>query len=96
MTSPRQSPKRRAVALHYRHDLPAPMVIAKGSGRVAERLIEIAHDHSIAIVNRPELLDTLVMLELGDYIPEELYRMIAELLAFVRQVDSRKHDGADS
>lgn len=93
--SPRQPPRRRAVALHYHHDLPAPMVVAKGSGHIAERLIEIANDHNIAIVNRPQLLDTLVTLELGDYIPEELYRMIAELLAFVRRVDAWEHGGTE-
>lgn len=96
MRSPREPRQKRAVALQYRRDLPAPMVVARGTGRVAERLVEIARDHNVTIVNRPELLDSLVMLELGDYIPEELYRMIAELLAFVRRVDGRSHGGADS
>ncbi|MBN1697800.1 MAG: EscU/YscU/HrcU family type III secretion system export apparatus switch protein [Spirochaetales bacterium] len=75
-----------AVAVKYTEELPAPFIIAKGKGRIAEIIRKIAAEHHIQIVCRPELADALIEIDIGDFIPEEYYRIIAEILIFVRNL----------
>ena len=79
----------KAVALHYNEDLPAPIVLAKGKGELARRIRQIAERHGIHMAAMPALADSLIELEIGSLIPEEFYRIIAELLVYVRSM-SRK------
>ena len=76
----------KAAAIQYTEDLPAPIVLAKGKGLLAKRIKEIALEQGIQIVDQPELADALVELPLGNLIPEEFYRIVAEVLVFVRRV----------
>jgi len=76
----------KAAAIQYTEDLPAPIVVAKGKGLLAKRIKEIALEQGIQIVDQPELADALVELPLGNLIPEEFYRIVAEILVFVRRV----------
>jgi len=62
----------------------APTIVAKGSGYVAERIKEIAKNHQVPIVENKPLAQALhKMAEIGDFIPVELYRAVAEVLAYV-------------
>jgi flagellar biosynthesis protein len=61
----------------------APKVIAKGQGKVAEKIIEIAKEHHLHIHNDPDLIEVLSQLDINEEIPPDLYIVIAELLAFV-------------
>ena len=71
-----------AVALHY--DLiTAPRLTAKGSGDLAEQIIALAEEHDIPIREEPELIQLLSKVELGEEIPEALYIVVAEIIAFV-------------
>ena len=76
----------KAAAIQYNDDLPAPIVIAAGKGMLARRIKEIALEHGIEIVDQPDLADALVELPLGSLIPEQFYRIVAEILVYVRQV----------
>jgi flagellar biosynthesis protein len=76
----------KAVAIHYSEQLPAPIVVARGKGELARRILRIAEQHGVHLLVRPELADALVELEVGSLIPEEFYRIIAEILVFVRSV----------
>jgi flagellar biosynthesis protein len=76
----------KAVAIRYESALPAPFIVAKGKGRLAERIIELAEEHNIHVSNMPELTEALYPIELGEFLPEELYQVVAELLVFVRSV----------
>ncbi len=76
----------KAAAIQYTEDLPAPIVLAKGKGLLAKRIKEIALEQGIQIIDQPELADALVELPLGSLIPEEFYRIVAEILVFVRRV----------
>ena len=78
----------KAVALTYDDNLPAPFILAKGKRNLADRIIAIAKMHEIEIVQFPELMDALFEIEVGGIIPEELYEIIAELLAFVYNVQA--------
>ena len=75
---------KKAAALLYDENKDAvPRVIAAGSGRVADRIIETAVEAEIPIVEDAALVSSLLMLELGEEIPVELYRAVAKILAFL-------------
>lgn len=78
---------KRAVALQY-DGLGAPRLTAKGCAETAERIMAIAAEHGIPIHEDPQLSAALAHLDLGDEIPELLYLAIAEVLAFVYDLDT--------
>ncbi len=82
--------KKTAVALSYDPEDTAPKIIATGKGQVAERIIERANESDIPIHEDKTLADTLSRLELGSYIPPELYEIVAEILVFVDKMDRIK------
>ena len=75
--------RRAAVALRYSEDSAAPKVVAKGYGRMAERIIEQAKEAGVFVHDSPELVNLLMQVDLDSHIPPELYRAVAEVLAFV-------------
>ncbi len=78
----------RAVALRYNRDKEqAPRIVAKGSGYLAERIIEVARAHGVTIYEDKELIELLSRIELYQVIPVELYQIIAEVLAFVYRLN---------
>jgi flagellar biosynthetic protein FlhB len=79
------NPTRLAIALKFdAEEMIAPRLLAKGSGHIARRIREVARDHQIPIVEEKPLAQALYkMVEIGDYIPAELYRAVAEVLAYV-------------
>jgi flagellar biosynthesis protein len=75
---------KKAVALKYRHQVDAaPKVVAKGQGIIAERIIEVAREHNIPLKRDPALIEVLSKMDLDQEIPPELYRAVAEVLAYV-------------
>lgn len=79
-----------AVALQYdrcRHG--APRVVAKGSGRLARRIIEEARARGIPTREDPVLVEALMQLDLYQEIPEELYQVVAEIYAFLLRLRHR-------
>jgi flagellar biosynthesis protein len=83
--------KKAAVALNYQPKKDrAPKILAKGSGKIAEKIIELAKAHGIYIHNDPDLIEVLSQLDLNDEIPPHLYVVIAELLAFIYSLNSGK------
>lgn len=87
----RRKGQNRAVALKYQPELDkAPRVTAMGKGKVAEKIIEIAREHNIHIHNDPDLIEVLSQLDLNEEIPPALYVIVAELLAFVYSLNSKK------
>lgn len=79
------NPTHLAVALKYdASKMAAPFVVAKGAGFVAERIRELARHHGVAVVENKFVARTLYKLvEIGQDIPANLYRAVAEILAFV-------------
>ncbi|BAM89041.1 putative flagellar biosynthesis protein FlhB [Bradyrhizobium oligotrophicum S58] len=72
-----------AVALHYDKGQGAPRVVAKGKGTIGAKIIEVAKAHDIPIEENEVLAGALSNVEIGDEIPEELYKAVAEVLVFV-------------
>jgi flagellar biosynthesis protein len=83
-----KSPK--AVALKYDHQKnKAPRVIAKGRGDIAEKIIEVAKAHNVPLYEDKNLIQILEALELETEIPPELYRAVAEVLAFIYRLNGK-------
>lgn len=85
-----KEPIKKAAALRYdqKRDS-APRLVAKGSGSVAEKILEIAKNHGIPIHEDKALIDVLSALDLYQEIPPELYKAVAEILVFVYSLNKR-------
>jgi flagellar biosynthesis protein len=77
-----------AIALHYDRS-GAPRVVAKGRGAIGAKIIEVAKSHDIPIEENELLAGALSNVELGDEIPAELYKAVAEVLIFVLRLSGR-------
>jgi flagellar biosynthesis protein len=82
--------RKTAVALSYDPDDQAPKVIATGKGYLADKIIEKAKEADVPLHEDAKLAKTLSELALGDYIPQELYDVVAEILVFVDRMDRLK------
>ncbi len=82
-----QGEVKKAVALAYDPGDHAPQVVAAGRGELAERIIERAKENDVPTYVDKGLADTLMNLEIGDYIPPELYGVVAEILIYVDKMD---------
>lgn len=76
----------KAVAIKYTEDVPAPFILAKGKGVIAEVIKKIAQENGIQIMYKPDLTESLIEIETGSFIPEEYYKIIAEILVFVKNL----------
>ena len=82
------SDRQLAVALRYlRGRDEAPQVVAKGRGSVAERILEIARSRGVPVHRDTDLAEVLVRLDLGDWVPPELYKAVAEVLAYLYRMN---------
>lgn len=79
-----------AVALSYDVEDEAPKIIASGKGVIAERIIDAANEADVPLHQDDALAKTLSRLEVGDYIPPELYEVVAEILLFIDKMDRIK------
>ena len=76
-----------AVALRYPEWADAPYISAKAKGSVAKRLVEIADENGIPIVENAEMANVLSLQNVGSFIPESTYSAIATIFAFVVKLD---------
>ena len=82
--------KKSALAVHYdKAKDNAPKVVAKGKGTIAEKIIELARENNIPIHEDPDLIEVLSKLDLGQEIPPELYKLIAEVLVYVYRSNNK-------
>ena len=91
----RRSPPRQAVALRYQEGGAAPQVVAKGYGLVAEQIVARAREAGVYIHESRELVSLLVQLDLDQQIPPQLYRAVAEVLAWVYRLEERQREPAE-
>lgn len=86
--SPPKKKRAQAAAVQYdqKHD-DAPRVVASGHGYVAEKIVELARQADVPVVEDAALVSALLVLELGEEIPGELYEAVARILTFVYKLD---------
>lgn len=73
---------KRAVALKYDGDSIAPVIIATGMGDLAEKIVETAIENNVPIFEDNSLATLLSRLELGEAIPEELYKAVVDIYVY--------------
>lgn len=78
---------KKAVALSYKEDMVAPMIVASGSGKVAENILAEAKKNQVPVYEDKKLATILTELEMGEAIPQELYEIVAKILVFVGDMD---------
>lgn len=78
-----------AVALAYAPGDAAPKVVAKGRGLIADEIIQRAKAHGIYVHESPELVTLLMQVDLDGKIPPQLYVAVAELLAWLYQMENQ-------
>ena len=84
------NPTHIAVALKYdEKNMSAPQVIAKGTNFIAEKIKEIAKREGIPIVEDKPLAQALNKVEINDYIPEKLYKVVAKILAHIYKLGAK-------
>ncbi|GAE29228.1 EscU/YscU/HrcU family type III secretion system export apparatus switch protein [Halalkalibacter hemicellulosilyticus] len=89
--SEQNSKRKQAVALRYDPTRePAPKVMAKGKGYVAEEIIARAKEHAIPLQEDASLVELLSQLEIHQAIPNELYEVVAEVFSYIYQVDQHR------
>ncbi|HET7839083.1 MAG TPA: EscU/YscU/HrcU family type III secretion system export apparatus switch protein [Rectinemataceae bacterium] len=77
----------KAIALRYDTGLPAPFLAAKASGRAVDRLLAIAEEAGLPMIRDGALTDALYPLDLGDYVPEAYFEIVAKVFAFVKSIE---------
>ena len=90
------NPTHFAVAIRYEPEKrPAPYVVAKGADYMAQRIKDIAKENRVEIVENKPLAQALYSsVEIGDAIPPDLYRAVAEVLAFVYNLQGKNPQAA--
>lgn len=76
-----------AVALSYRDEGRAPVVVAKGYGATAESITRMAREHGLYVHASPDLNRLLMQVQLDQQIPPPLYAAVAEVLAWLWEID---------
>ena len=90
MAEDKNNKQLQAVAIIYDPGEVAPKIIATGKGKVAEKIIETAKENDVALHKDSKLANTLSKLDIGEYIPPELYEVVAEILVFVDDCEKLK------
>ena len=80
---------KKAAALKYEEKYDAPIVTAAGMGHVADRIIEKAMENEVPVVYNEEMANLLNNVGVGEEVPEELYEAVAEVIAFVLNLDKK-------
>lgn len=85
-----------AVALKYQLETDTvPKVTAKGEGLIAERIIELARENQVPIKEDPDLVQVLSQVDINKEIPPTVYKVVAELLAFVYKLNNKYQNFPD-
>lgn len=87
LNKPTKKKPKKAVALSYKEEMTAPIIVASGTGKVAENILAEGEKNQVPVYEDPKLATILTELELGDAIPPELYEAVARILIFVGDMD---------
>lgn len=76
---------KRAIALQYPEGVEAPFIALNVRGAIAEKVLRIAQEKNIPVERNTVLAHTLSMCQVGSYIPEETYEVLAKIFAFIKK-----------
>ena len=78
-----------AVSLKYPGDAEAPFITAKSKGELAKKMLEIARQNKIPVVENENLANVLSVENIGQIIPESLYEAVANIFAFISSTERK-------
>ncbi len=85
------NPTHISTALRYNPgEMSAPILVAKGKDQIALKIREIAREHEVPVIENPPVARLLHELELGEHIPEDMFKVVAEILAHVYSLRGNK------
>lgn len=87
--------KFKAVALNYEKNS-IPEIVSLGEGSWAEKIVEIAKESGIVVYKDDDLVEVLSRLKPGNQIPEDLYKSVAEILAFCYNMNDKFRNKLDN
>lgn len=90
MFGQKKSERKTAVALEYNPEEQAPKIVATGKGILADKIVDVAQKEGVPVHEDAPLANTLSKLEIGEYIPKELYSIVGEVLVYVDKMDHIK------
>ncbi len=82
--------KKNAIAIKYTKEDRAPKIIAKGKNRLAELIVKIARENNVVIEEHRLLSEALMQFDVGEYIPEDMYEVVAQILAYIYRVVQKR------
>lgn len=85
----RPPPRRRATALSYQPGAVSPKVAATGAGVIAEQIIKAAREAGVPVREDPALVAALEAIDLGAHVPADLWKAVAEALAWAYTLDAK-------
>ncbi len=83
---------KKVAVLSYPEGAPAPFLTAKGKGHLADKIIELAKENSIPVVKNIEATEIISLQEIGEFIPEETYTILAKIFAFIKAKEGIKNE----
>ena len=82
--------REKAAALKYERGVgAAPTIVAKGQGLMAKKIISLAQKNGVPVHEDRNLIEILSTIDLYEEIPAELYKAVAEILAFIYKMSGR-------
>ena len=81
--------RKKAAALKYEYGQSDPKVTAAGMGNIAEKILQEAEKSEVPIVYNEELADMLTKVDIDSEIPQELYEVVAKVIAYIMEVDNK-------
>jgi flagellar biosynthetic protein FlhB len=86
------NPTHFAVALKFDRSMPAPKVVAKGAGHIAQKIKSLAIENDVPVIEQKPLARALYKnVDIDQYIPADLYHAVAEILAYVYRLKGLAH-----
>lgn len=82
---------KKAVALKYPEGAPAPFITASAKGKLAEELLKCAKMNDIIIVENSEMTDFLSVQDIGTYVPEEAWEVIAGIFSYIAKSQDKNY-----
>lgn len=74
---------KKATALQYSSDMPAPLILLNGRANIAENMINIANQKNIPVVYEPETQEILSLCKNGDFVPFETWEILVKVFSFI-------------
>lgn len=79
--------EKKAVAVKYCRDIDLPVILAKGEGRTAERILLEAEEAGVAVAENKGLVDLMELEKVGDVVPENAWEALAKVFAFIMDLE---------